>query len=193
MKTTLYKRVVFAILALILCLGCTACGEEQAEQKTGGKEKAPAATKKEENKTEQSAPEVPNQAPYDQLPYEELQGKIGAWLGWSETGTLTERDQYSIVKIKSKKDLDPYRTSMFNFSAEDEKKILEGSGTCVLVELTGATEHTLYGTSSIMRGGNTITIIVSTDEVEDILPKYTFFLLYFPEEYYNGEIIDLAF
>ena len=94
----------------------------------------------------------------------------------------------------SKKDLDPYREYLSNFTAADEKKILaDKEGICVLVELMDINRHTMFGTSSIVRGGSAITIIISVDEVEEELPSHTFFLLYFPEEYYNGEVIDLAF
>ena len=87
-----------------------------------------------------------------------------------------------------------YRQYMSSFSAEDEKKILEDeAGACVLVELTAATENTLYGTASVIQAAGTITIVISVDEVEDVLPKNTFFLLYFPAEYYNGETIQFTF
>ncbi len=191
MKMTLCKRLLFALLALVVCAGLAACKEEETPATT----QDPATQTKEETSTVIPVPTTEEEDDFIyEIPDEELLGKIGAWRGMSESGTLPERDQFNMVTIKSKKDLDPYRDYLSNFSAEDEKRILEDTaGTCVLIELTGATENTLYGTSSITHGGNAITIIISTDEVEDVIPKHTFFLLYFPEQYYHGEIIDVAF
>ena len=196
MKTSIYKRILFVLLALLLCFSCASCakdpegntadvtaeGETETRTADSGEERIPVPTATEEEEL------------VNEIPDEEMLGKIGAWRGWGGSGTLSEYDQYTIKTIKSKKDLDPYRPYLSNFTEADEKKILaDDGGTCVLVELTAIDEHTLYGTSSIIQGGNAITIIISTDEVEDVLPKYTFFLLHFPEQYYNGEIIELAF
>ncbi len=184
MKLTLCKRLFLLLLACLACLACTAC-------KTA---KEPSSTQTQE--ISDSLPLTNNETEeiLNELPEDELLGKIGAWRGFADSGKLTDREQFSMVTIKSKADLEPYRAYLTNFTEADEKMILEDkAGACVLIELTGTTEHTLYGTSSIAQAGNAITVMISTDETEDTLPMHTFFLLYFPEKYYNGEIIDLAF
>lgn len=194
MKMSLTKRFLFCLLAFLTCFVCVACKNEPAPTST--EEESSAQTQNDESNPSQS-PLDPMEESNDFVEGEddgELLGKIGAWRGMSESGTLQERDQYKMITIKSKKDLDPYRQYISNFTEEYEKTILEDTaGTCVLIELTGTTENTLFGTSSIMQAGNSITIIISTDEVEDVIPKYTFFLLYFPEEIYNGEVISIDF
>lgn len=195
MKISMYKRLLFCLLAFLVCFGCVACKSEPAPLTTaedglsaktedGGMEPSDALTS-----TFEETEEV-----IEEFSDDELLGKVGAWRGMSESGTLQERDQYKMITVKSKKDLDPYREYLSNFTEEYEKTILEDTaGTCVLIELTGTTEHTLFGTSSILQAGNSITILVSSDEVEDVLPKYTFFLLHFPEKIYNGEFINIDF
>ena len=194
MKPTLYKRFLFALMAILLCFSSVACGSEEEKSDGGNKKKDPAVT---EEGTEAEIPvptETVEEEFHDEIPDDELLGRIGAWRGLSESGLLQERDQYSMKTIDSKDDLDPYRQYLSNFTEEDEKMILDDTaGTCVLIELTAATENTLYGTSSIVQAGSAITIIISTDEVEEVTPLHTFFLLYFPERYYNGEVIDLVF
>ena len=194
MKMTLCKRILFAVLALILCLGCVSCAEEEKKQATNDEKKAEEVKTQATDENGGELPPIPEEEFVDEIPDDELLGKIGAWRGWAEEGSLVERDQMKLIHIKSKSDLDPYRKYMSSFSAEDEKKLLEDeAGACVLVELTGATENTLYGTASVIQAADTITIVISVDEVEDVLPKNTFFLLYFPAEYYNGETIQATF
>ncbi len=192
MKITLRKRLFLCLLASLICFCCTACKAE-----------TPSATADElstETKTEENDPSSPNptmeetEEIIEEFDDGELLGQISAWRGMAESGTLQERDQYKMITIKSKKDLDPYRQYLSNFTEEYEKAILEDdAGTCVLIELTGTTENTLYGTSSILQAGNSISILISADEVEDVIPKYTFFLLHFPEKIYNGEVISVDF
>ena len=194
MKISLYKRALFCLLAFLVCLSCFGCKGEEAPATTADE----LLTKTEDGKQDPSAPLDPTSEVADEyledIPDGELLGKIGAWRGMAESGTLQERDQYKMVTIKSKADLDPYRQYLTNFTEEYEKTILEDDGgTCVLIELTGTTENTLFGTSSISQAGSAITILISADEVEDVIPKYTFFLLYFPEEIYNGEVISIDF
>ena len=192
MRITLRKRLFLCLLASLICFCCTACKAE-----------TPSATTDElstETKTEEKNPSSPNptmeetEEIIEEFDDGELLGQISAWRGMAESGTLQERDQYKMITIKSKKDLDPYRQYLSNFTEEYEKAILEDdAGTCVLIELTGTTENTLYGTSSILQAGNSISILISADEVEDVIPKYTFFLLHFPEKIYNGEVISVDF
>lgn len=195
MKPSLYKRFLFVLVAILLCFSSVACGSEEEASDGGNKKKDPAVTEEEKSETEIPVPtETVEEEFHDEIPDDELLGRIGAWRGLSESGTLQERDQYSMKTIDSKDDLDPYREYLSNFTEEDEKMILaDTAGACILIELTAATENTLYGTSSIVRTGSAITIIVSVDEVEEVTPLHTFFLLYFPERYYNGEVIDLVF
>ena len=194
MKMSLTKRFLFCLLAFLVCFVCVACKNEPASTST--EEDSSAQTQNDESNPSQS-PLDPMEESNDFVEEEddgELLGKIDAWRGMSESGTLQERDQYKMITVKSKKDLDPYRQYISNFTEEYEKTILEDTaGACVLIELTGTTENTLFGTSSIMQAGSSITIIISTDEVEEVIPKYTFFLLYFPEEIYNGEVISIDF
>lgn len=192
MKLTLCKRLLFAVLAILLCFGSTACSKQE-EQKTPATDAEPTTTAEGAQEAIPAPNTIVEEEFHDEIPEDELLGKIGAWRGWAGSGTLTNRD-HALIRIDSKADLDPYREHLSNFSAADEKKILaDKEGICVLVELVDLNQHTMFGTSSIVQGGNAITIIISADEVEDELPTHTFFLLYFPEKYYNGEIIDLAF
>lgn len=192
MKMTLFKRILLAVMAILLCVGGTACAKEEKAKKT--EEKKTVAEEVQTEAENGELPPIPEEEFVDEIPDDELLGKIGAWRGWAEEGSLVERDQAKLIHIKSKADLDPYRQYLSSFSEEDEKKLLEDeSGACVLVELTAATENTLYGTASVIQGSDNITIVISVDEVEDVLPKNTFFLLYFPAKYYNGETIQLTF
>lgn len=194
MKLTTGKRLLFATIAFLLCFSCISCSKQE-EKVTSTEEAALTATATVEKEQEIiPAPQTIVEEEFkDEIPEDELLGKIGAWRGWAGSGTLTTRD-HQLIRIDSKKDLDPYREYLSNFTAADEKKILaDKEGICVLVELMDINQHTMFGTSSIVRGGSAITIIISVDEVEEELPSHTFFLLYFPEEYYNGEVIDLAF
>ncbi|MBR7165614.1 MAG: hypothetical protein IKD18_04980 [Clostridia bacterium] len=190
MKMNFGKRISFALLALFVALSCAACKGKEEPDPT----KENTAQTKEETSTVIPVSTEEEDEFIDAIPDEELLGKIGAWRGMSDSGTLDERDQYKMVTIDEAKDLDPYRAYMSNFTAEDEKTILEDTaGTCILIELSAPNDNTLYGTSSIMQGGSVISIVISTDEVEDVIPRYTFFLLYFPEAYYHGESINISF
>lgn len=195
MKMSLYKRLLFCLLAFLVCLSCVACKGESVPATT---EEDGLHTKTENGENEPSNPASPTYEETEEVIEEfsdgELLGKVGAWRGMSESGTLQERDQYKMITVKSKKDLDPYREYLSNFTEEYEKTILEDTaGTCILIELTGTTENTLFGTASILQAGNAITVVISSDEVEDVIPKYTFFLLHFPEKIYNGEVINIDF
>lgn len=194
MKLTTGKRLLFAMIAFLLCFSCISCSKQE-EKGTSTEETALTSTGTAEEQQELiPAPNtIVEEEFHDEIPEDELLGKIGAWRGWAGSGTLTNRD-HAMFRIESKKDLDPYREYLSNFTAADEKKILaDTEGICVLVELVDLNQHTMFGTSSIVQGGSVITIIISADEVEDELPSHTFFLLYFPEKYYNGEVIELAF
>lgn len=197
MKTSLRKRMLLCLLSCIVCFSCAACNsqaspDETATDETAADEKQSAETRDGGSSDAPSYEET--EEVIEEITEGELLGKVGAWRGMSEDGTLQERDQFKMITVKSKKDLDPYRQYLSNFNEEYEKTILEDtSGTCVLIELTGTTENTLYGTSSIIQEGNAITILVSTDEVEEVIPKYTFFLLHFPGDIYNGETINVVF
>ena len=191
MNANLFKRTLALLLAAMTCFACTACKSESDTTTT--EDTATTATQGKEESAPSTAPQETEEEIVIEIPEGELLGLVDGWRGSSETGKLTERDQFSVVNIKSKKDLDPYRAYIANFTEEDEKAILSDSGACILIELTGATEYTLYGTASITQVGNAITVFISVDEAEDPLPKHTYFLIHIPEKHYNGEIIEVAF
>ncbi len=190
MKKTTYKRLVYGLLAFLMCLGSISCAKEPASDATT-EEITLTATETKEKPI--PVPSTIVDEPVDEIPEDELLGKIGAWRGWGDSGTLTNTDN-GVIPIKSKADLDPYRPYLSNFTAADEKKILaDTEGACVIVELVDLSKHHYFGTASVIQSGSVITIVISADEVEDELPTHTFFLLYFPEKYYNGEVIEIAF
>lgn len=185
MNNTFLKRLFCAAGAILLCLSHFACAKDQ-----------PITTEEDETETglltKDRSPV--SEEEYDYAEEEELLGKMETWLGYADSGKLSAPDSFTTTVIDDKKDLDPYRNFISGFTSEDEARILEDDGgKCILVELTGKTEYTLYGTSSVMKNGSSITVVVSTDEVEEAGALHTYFLLYFPSDIYDGEVIDITF
>ena len=180
-----YKRILCLALSLLLCLSLCAC-----------KKDAPSSESENENKTEENKkPNINAAEDYDPIPDEEILYDMNTWLGRSETGKLEQKGDYKITEIKSEKDLAPYKDYMYFLTQENIDSLFQNKGDkCLLVELTGRTEHTLYGTASIMKGTDTITIYVSVEEYADeIMPLHTYFLLHIPAKLYTEEKIELVF
>ncbi len=180
----LCKKILCLTGAFLLCLSLLACAKE-----------APATTTQEpEKNTTLNEESTPPAETYTPLVEEELLSKMETWLGRGDSGNVGEKDSFATTVIKTKKDLEPYLGYMYGLKNEDIDRILaDKKGKCLLVELTGITENTLYSTASILRGSGGIKIYISTAEVEETLPLHTYFLLYFPEEIYSGEEIEFLF
>ena len=180
-----FKKTICFIIALLLCFSLCACKQEEPVTTK------PTATNTEEEKKPATPPSSENNLIVD----EEILHKTNAWLGRGDSGKLLENDSYKITEIKSKNDLAPFRQYMYNLTDKDIDTFLaDEGGKCILVELTGKDEHTLYGTSSILETGSTISIFVSIDEEsEESLPMHTYFLLHFPSEIYDGQNFAIVF
>lgn len=184
MKISLFKRILLSAFAVLLCFGLAACGNDSAKPQTQTEtDTAPT----------QSVPPVSSTENRDDSFEEELLGKIDTWRGSGESGKLSEADQFHSERIRTAKDLDPYRKYMEGFSAEDEQRILNEDGYCLMIEITGKTEYSRFGTSTVYKSGSVITVAISQEEADFPEPSHTFFLLYFSPEYYNGEIVDVIF
>ncbi len=180
-----YKRILCLALSLLLCLSFCACKKE-----------VPLSETKEEIKNEDTKkPNTPAADNSDPFVAEEILYDMNTWLGRGDSGKLKEKNEYTITEIKSEKDLAPYKQYMFFLSQENiDSLFAENSGKCFLVELTGRTDHTLYGTSSILKEGECITIYVSAEEYADeVIPLHTYFLLQFPKGTYSDEKIEIEF
>ncbi len=180
-----YKRILCLALSLLLCLSFCACKKEAPPAETEGAQK-----NEDTKKPSASTPEDS-----DFIADEELLYDMNTWLGRGDSGKLEQKGDYKITELKSQKDLEPYKDYMYFLSQEDiDSLFTEKNGKCILVELTGMTEHTLYGTASVLREGDNITVYVSVEEYEEeVLPLHTYFLLHFPGKIYTDEKIQLAF
>ena len=176
-------RTLCVLGAALCCLSCFSCGKKPAQSTT----KATADTR---DSAEVRTAETP-----DEIPEEEILYRIETWLGRGDEGKMTEMDSFATLAIESKKDLAPYRQYFEGLTDEDVDRILKDEGgKCILAEMIGPTENTLYGTSSITKHAGVINVMVSTDqETEDTIPLHTFFLLYFPSDIYQGESIQFIF
>lgn len=180
-----YKRILCLALSFLLCFSFCACKKEAPNPET----------EETQTKEETKKPALPSPDDSNVIASEEILYDMNTWLGRGDSGKLEQKGDYKITEIKSKKDLDPYKDYMYFLSQEDVDSLFaEKNGKCILVELTGRTEHTLYGTSSILREGDNITVYVSVEEYkEEVLPLHTYFLLHFPSEIYTDEKIRLSF
>ena len=177
------EKLLCLILAAICCLSLFSCKKEE-----------PIVSETETRETQVTTEETETDHEID-LIENEIMGEVDSWRGDSEEGKLTDGACYDTVFITSAKDLDPYRAYLSGFSAEDEARILADSkGKCLLIEMTGDSEHTLYSTTSILQLNDGIHIFINkTESEEETLPFHTYFLFYFSSELYQGEEIFVNF
>ena len=182
MKKDGFFQKICLCLALITCLYATGCAKDN---KTAPKTQ-------EETETSQAKPQ--DAVTYDAYLDAELLPKMETWRGSSSNGHLEDTERIRSTVIQSADHLTPYRGDIAGLTAEEEARFLaDNGGTVLLIELKGETERTLYGISSVLKDSNMITVYISQEEGEEAEPLYTYFLLYLPNEIYNGESFNFVF
>jgi uncharacterized lipoprotein YehR (DUF1307 family) len=191
-------RTLALFLSLTLALSLFACGDSAAPTEEG--DAFSTSVDGAENGAEDDPP-IDTEALGEweaKMDEAEMIDVVHSWVGFSDDGVLDTPDSFQAVPIKTKSDLDPYRSYLTELTAEEESTFLaDKNGYCVLLEITAKSDRHYCDISSIFNTGNTIEIQVSEFEEEDPLadpqPLHSFYLFYFPAEVYHNETVRALF
>ncbi|MBR3837644.1 MAG: hypothetical protein IKJ74_05785 [Clostridia bacterium] len=198
MNSKRMRRRLALLLSLSLALSLFSCGETAAPTVEG--DGFSTFVDGAEN-TAETDPPIDTEAlaeREEKIDEAEMIDVVRSWVGFSDRGVLDTPDSFQAVPIKTKSDLDPYRSFLTELTEEEETAFLaDKNGYCVLLEITAKSDRHYCDISSIYNTGNTIEICVSEFEEEDPLadpqPLHSFYLFYFPGEVYHNETVKTLF